>query len=302
MKVAAGVLHYRFWPDVRTTLDALLAQTRAPDAILVVDHASGDGSADEIRAAYPDLELMELVENRGPTAGMNHLLRTLLARDVDAVLVLPHDLELAPDALAQLAARLEREPGLGAVGPLVAFKDRRERVFYAGGYVRRHNWSLYFRDSPPEVSDWRDEPPHRVDFLELGGILLRAEAARGAGPLPDRFYYWMDDIDYTIRIGAQGWRLECVPAAVAWQDFSDPPPYLATRNTLGLIARNAPRRVLARELVRTAYWLVRDTVRPRAGSRADLRPRLRGLVDFCLNRWGQPPAAPAEKRSTRPSK
>jgi GT2 family glycosyltransferase len=289
MRIVAGVLHYRFWPRVRETLDGLLAQTRQPDQVVVMDHASGDGSSARIRAAYPELEVLELPENRGPTAGMNQLLRALLARSADAVFILTDDLRLAPDALQQLAARMEEEPTLGAAGPLIALQESPDRVFYAGGYVRRHNWSLDFRGVPEVVSGWRGEAPHLVDFLELGGILIRTEAARAAGFLPERFYYWADDVDYTLRIGSLGWRLECVPTAVGWQELGYPPPYLATRNTLGLIARNAPRRFLARELVRTVYWLIRDTIRPPEGTRADIWLRFRGLLDFCLNRWGPPP-------------
>ena len=289
MRVGAGVLHYRGWPDVEPTLTGLLGQTRSPEDVLVIDHASLDGSADKIREAFPDLELLELSENRGPTAGMNRLLAALLERDFDALFILPHDLELAPDALERLVERLEQEPELGAVGPLIAHQHDRDLVFCAGGYVRRHNWSLQFREQPAAVSEWEGRPPHAVDFLELGGILMRADAARAVGPLPEHFYYWADDVDLALRLGRLGWCLECVPAAVAWQELGSPPWYLATRNTLGLIARNAPRRLLARELVRTLYWLARDAVRPGARPRNTLRPRMRGLVDFCLGRWGPPP-------------
>lgn len=290
MRIGAGVFHYRYWPGVRDTLDGLLAQTRKPDEILVFDHASGDGSADQIRAAYPNLEVIEAPVNRGPAVGASSLLKLLLARDFDAVLPCPHDLELAPDALEHLAARLEKDSTVGAAGPLTAFQDERDKVFYAGGYVRRHNWSLEFRGDHTRVSEWRGQPPRSVDFLQTGGALLRAEAARQVGDMPEKFYYWSDDVDYTLRIGAAGWRVECVPAAVGWQDFSEPPPYIATRNRLGLIARNAPKRFVGRELLRQVCLLGHDALRPPDGTRADLWPRLRGIVDFCRNRWGPPPA------------
>jgi GT2 family glycosyltransferase len=298
LTIGAGVLHYRFWPGVRQTVDGLMAQTRQPDLVLIVDHASRDESCARIRQTYPEFELVELVENRGPTAGMNQLIATLIDRDVDAVLVLPHDLHLAPDALEQLAARLENDARLGAVGPVIGHQRDRERVFYAGGYVDPRTWDLEFRERPERLVDWRGRPPQRADFLELGGILVRVEAARQVGGLPEHFYYLHDDVDYTLRIAARGWRLECVPAAVAWQDLGDPkrqellaptPPYLHVRNRLGLLARNAPRRILVRELARTAVWLVRDAVRPRNRNRADLWPRFRGLMDFCRSRWGPPP-------------
>ena len=292
------MLHYRAWPGMGETLDGLLAQTRRPDEVVVVDHASGDGSVVHIRDAYPAIELVELEENRGPTAGMNRLISEIMQRGVDAVFVFPHDIELAPDALEHLAIHLEDNPRLGAVGPLVGHQRDRERVFCAGGHVDPRTWDFTFVDQPSRMGSWRGRPPHPVDFLELGGILLRADAVRAAGGLPVRFYYMHDDLDYTLRIGSLGWGLECVPAARAWQDLGDPgrtdlipppPPYLQVRNRLGLIANNAPRRILAREILRVLSWLVRDAVRPRGGSRSDLWPRFRGLADFCLGRWGPPP-------------
>jgi GT2 family glycosyltransferase len=289
MRIGAGILHYRDWPGVCVTIDALLAQTRKPDHLLVFDHASGDGSAGAIRASYPEIEVVEAPDNRGPAAGENRMMNELLSREFDAIFILPDDLEIAPDTLEHLAARLEEDQSIGVVGPLIAHKHDRDRIFYAGGYVRRHNWSLDFREVPSKLSEWKGQSPRAVDFLQTGGALMRARAVNQAGDNEEKFYYWADDVDYTLKLGALGWRVECVPAAVGWQEFGYPPPYIATRNRLLLIARNAPKRFVARELARQAYWLVRDAISPPDGTRNDLWPRLRGIVDFCRGRWGPPP-------------
>ncbi len=288
MRIGAGIFHYRHWPGVRGTIDALLAQTRRPDAIVLYDHASGDGSADAIRAAYPDIEVVDAPDNRGAVAGENRIRRLLLERDFDALYVSPDDLELAPDALELLEARLEEEPAVGAVGPLIARPADRERIVFAGGYVRRDTWALDFRDSPPLLSDWAGTPPQQVDFIQTGGMLMRTEVARQAGEMSEKYYYWMEDVDYTLRIGKLGWRVECLPAAVGWQDFGRPPGYIWTRNRLLLIARNAPKRFVPREVARQLYWIGRDAVNPPDGSRQELWARFRGVVDFCLGRWGRP--------------
>jgi GT2 family glycosyltransferase len=292
VKIRAGILHYRYWPGVSSTIDTVLAQTRRPDEIVVLDHASGDGSAQKIRETYPQVIVIEAEENRGPAVGEQMLVQHLLSEECDAILILPDDIDLAPDALETLAARLEADPTLGGVGPIVAHQNRPDRIFYAGGFIRRHNWALHLLHEPEDLAAWKGREPHEVDFLETGGVLLRAEAARPVGVGAEHFYYFLDDVDYTMMIAAQGWRLECVPAAVAWQTLGEPgpSPYIQTRNRLGLIARNAPRRLLLRELVRTVYLLVKDAIKPPDGSRADLRQRLRGLVDFSLGRWGAPPS------------
>ena len=298
LRIGTGVLHYQSWPTVRSTIDGVLTQTRPPDDIVIVDHASGDGSAAKLRAAYPQLDVVELPDNRGPAAGMSRTVAAVLDKDVDAVFVLTDDTELAPDALEHLSERLENEPSVGAAGPLITHQRAPELTFYAGGDIDPRTWDLIGRETPPSLKDWQGKPPHRVDCLVLAGLLVRAEAVRAAGLPDERFYHHWDDVDFSLRIGAQGWRLECVPAAVARLDLAGssdatllapPPPYLTVRNRLGVLARNAPRRTVAREVLRVISWLVRDSIRPRAGSRADLKPRLWGLVHFCLGRWGPPP-------------
>jgi GT2 family glycosyltransferase len=298
LRIAAGVLHYRFWPDVRPTIDKLLEQSRPPDEIMVLDHASGDGSVAKIREAYPQLEVVELPENRGASAGYSQLLRALLTKDADAVFALTDDIELAPDALELLAARLVADSGLGAVGPLAAHRREPELIFYAGGYIDARTWDFEFREKPPHVSDWKGRPPQRCDFLGTAGILMRTSAGREIEPMVEHFYHGFDDVDYTLQFGPKGWKLECVPAAVSWRDIGDASgpelftpvdPYLIVRNRLGVIARKAPRRMLVREMVRVVKWVIWDAVRPRGGSRAELGRRLRGLIDFSRGRWGPPP-------------
>src|SRR5437867_12685154 len=117
MRVGAVVLHYRLWPRVLQTLEALVSQTRPPDEIVVVDNHSGDGSVGRLRRAFPSIHVIEARENGGYAAGMNIGTDAVLGRGADAILLLTHECRMAPDALGELVARLEVEPALGAVGP-----------------------------------------------------------------------------------------------------------------------------------------------------------------------------------------
>jgi GT2 family glycosyltransferase len=290
MRVGTGLLYYRFWPGVRVALDALLAQTRASDFVIVLDHASVDGSAAELVQAYPQVELVKAQENRGPIGGRNALLRRLLETDVDAMLLLNHDCKLAPDALELLVERLEQEPRVGVVGPLISSLSEPDRVVIAGGTIDRRTWDTHSIDSPSLVSEWRGRPPHSADWLNGSALLLRAEAARSTGPFYEEFFYYFDEADYMLRLAALGWGVECVPAAVAWEESGEAPPYLQARNRLGFVRRTAPRRYLLRELVRIVWLALRDIVSPPyPGARADVPARFRGLIDFLRNRWGPPP-------------
>jgi GT2 family glycosyltransferase len=304
VRIGAAVLHYRFWPGVRPTLDAVLAQSRPADELVLVDNGSDDGSADHIRRAYPQFDLVEVSQNRGPVAGMNLALTSSLAREVDGVLLLPHDCRLAPAALERLCARLEDDERIGAVGPLLGWVSQPERIWSAGGHIHARNWDVGHNVDPPLVSAWEDRPPRQVEWLEGSGLLLRASAARATGLLDERFFYYLDEPDYLLRMRALGWRVECVPSAVAWQEPGNPSSYIRVRNRLGFLARHAPSRYVARELLRVGFYMARDVLRPRVpADRADVRLRLRAVFDFLRNRWGPPPArsrnSPESPRASR---
>lgn len=290
MKIAAGVLHYRHWPGVRPTLDTLQAQTRPPDYIVLIDHASGDGSAQHIREAYPDVEVVEITTNRGPIAGMNHLLRETLARPADAIFLLPDDAPLAPDVLERLATRLEERPSLGGVCTLNVYPgDQGQPIIHHGGYIDTKTWHIKWSAEPGDVADWDSRAPHPVDWMEAAGMLFRSTAARQAGLFNESFYHRDGTAEFTMRMSSLGWDLECVPAAVVHTDVGKDSVYLNTRNHLEIIRLHAPPRFLAREVARTFYLVAGDVLSPRRRPTRDTWYRLKGLIDFTRRHFGPPP-------------
>jgi GT2 family glycosyltransferase len=227
--------------------------------------------------------------NEGPLVGMNQLRSTLLSLDCDAILMLTHDCLLAPTALEPLETRLEADEAIGAVGPVLGQIAAPERVSSAGGMIDPRTWHPSVVTVPQQMSAWRGRAPVAVHWLNGSAVLLRAAAARETGPYNEEFFYSYDEVDYFTRMRRRGWRVECVPQAVGWEDPGPGSPYLEVRNQLGFIARNAPKRVLVRDILRTIYWASRDMVRARSSDRHRPWLQLRGLVDFLRNRWGPPP-------------
>lgn len=290
MRVGAVVLHYRFWPQVRSTLGCLLSQHRRPDEIIVVDNCSGDGSVGRIREAFGGLTVLESGHNGGYAAGMNIGIRRLLHQGMDAILLLTHDCELRSDAVQKLEERLEARPRVAALGPLLGFSNARERVFSAGGLVDPMTWETNHISTPGEIVGWRGKPPHKVEWLDGAAILLRADAVRQAGPLSTSYFLYFEDSDYILRLRRLGWEAECVPDAVGWQEprMKGLPLEYRIRNRLRFLARNAPRAVLDREIYSLILWSIKRTVRRPRKVRQIWAPRVKGIVDFALARNSPP--------------
>lgn len=292
------LVHYRARWQATASLQALLSGTRRPDHVLVVDNASADGSVVALRGQFPHIEFVEAGSNRGAAAAMNLGTASLLALGVLEILLLTADCVLAPTALEELEARLTSEPEVGAVGPLLAFASAPEKVFSAGGYLDRGTWDPRHHRDPPHLDDWKGMPPQAREWLDGACLLVRVEALQATGPFDEEYFHYFDDVDHHMRMRACGWRVECVPSAVAWQEPGDLAPDLWVRNRLRFLMRHAPRHVLARELARQVRSEIREL---RVGDRQRAAARRRGLALFLSGRWGPCRRIGLSRSSTRRS-
>lgn len=280
MRIGAVVLHYRYWPAVNDTLDALAAQDHPIEHILVIDNASGDGSADRLRGRA-DIELVEADSNGGYAAGMNLGIELLQSRSLDAVLLLTHEAVLNPTGLSALASALEAHPDLGAVGPLLAWRDQPDRVYSAGVSFSPRSWSTHHIGANDPVTSWSDRGLQPADSLDGAAALIRRAAIDATGRISEDYFLYFEEADYFVRMRRAGWTVACIPAALAMQQPGDPPGALWVRNELRFLADNAPRRILAREVLRTTYHAVGDVLHGRG---AGARDRVAGLAAFVSGR------------------
>jgi GT2 family glycosyltransferase len=267
MIVGVVVLHYRNWPVIAGTLEALRRQTRQADRIVVVDNASGDADVAAIRSRFPELDVQALNQNLGYAAGMNAGVGRLPA-DVDAVLLLTHECVLAPDALQRLVSALEADPRCAAVGPLLRRRDDGS-VWSAGGRLDTRTgrpWHIRETAAARREADW----------LDGAALLVRAEDLRRVGGLDETYFLYYEELDLCLRLRAAGHVLRCVTEAVAWQQPGNASPYLDARN-FPRVLRRAGRPAAAALAVLTHLAAgLRDLAVP--GRRSMAWPRLAGVV------------------------
>ena len=120
-RVVAVVVTYNRRDLLTEALSAVLAQSRAPDAVLVIDNASTDGTTEMVRARFPSVRLATARRNTGGAGGFAYGLALALADAADLVWLMDDDTVPEPGALRAMlerpgapprpAARADREPG-----------------------------------------------------------------------------------------------------------------------------------------------------------------------------------------------
>ena len=207
------------------SLSADLARTEALTQVWVVDNASGDGTAEMVRARHPWVNLLEPGRNLGFVGGNNLVLRRLLESGTlpDAVWLLNPDTEVRPGATAALLEALRRHPRAGLLTPKLLNPDgslQPSAFRFPGllqplfdlGYLPRFLYESRWNGRYPR-SLYRRREPQLIDHPLGAAMMARGEALRKVGPLDDGFFMYCEEIDWAWRMRRAGWRSYLVPQA-----------------------------------------------------------------------------------------
>lgn len=276
------------------TLDSLREQTYGRIVPVVLDNGSDDQAEElrRIRETHPEACLFGAKSNLGFARGCNAGLRVALRMGADYLMLLNNDVALHPDAIAELVATLEADPGMGAAGPLIYYASEPQRVWFGGGEVQMGGrvGAEHGEDTDARPGD----PPRGSGWLPGTAIMARREAVLRAGPLDPAYFLYWEDVDWCMRLRRAGYRLLLVPGAVLWHKVNASTGalplslsivYYWERNRLRFIERwgDLPTRLIAwsKILWRLLAWGVRLPPHdPQA------RVKLEAYRDYLLRRFG----------------
>jgi GT2 family glycosyltransferase len=288
------------WNQPEFTLDCLDSlQTIDYPAfdVIVVDNGSVDGSPARIRAAYPELTLIENSRNLGFAAGNNVGIAHALANGADYVLLLNNDTEVAPNLLRALVDVAECDSRIGAVGPKIYYYDHADVIWSAGGAVNRFGEPRHLQENQLDVESLAS--PQDVDYVTGCALMVRRQVIEELGPLDARFFIYFEETEWCARMRRAGFRIVYVPHARMWHKISMTARttsrrylYLMTRNRLLYLrlSRASPLAICGAtfDLLRTAgSWMLKPRNR---AMRPYSTALLRGVFDFAMGRFGAPPA------------
>ncbi|MFC7405050.1 glycosyltransferase [Georgenia alba] len=176
------------------TLDGLAAQDRPCDAVVVVDNASSDGSADLADAHPLAPEVVRLPRNTGGAGGFAAgTARAVRSHRADLVWLMDDDTVPTPSALAELLRARSRYAGRPALlASRAVWHDGRDHPMNTPR--RRFGLARPFTGRAAAVGG---VPIRSASFVST---LVDARAVREEG-LPEAAYFiWNDDFEFTARL------------------------------------------------------------------------------------------------------
>lgn len=189
--------------------------------IVVVDNASVEDTVTRVRV-HPEVICVEMGANLGYAGGIN--IGRLHVGECGALAVLNPDLVLEPGSLHEMFSALD-DPAVGVVVPMLYDFDgrldlslRREPTLLSeiGDALFGH----HFRRRPGPMSDLVQNEHeyvdrHIVDWATGAVMLISSVCERTVGAWDERFFLYMEEVDYAARVREAGFLVMYVPQARA---------------------------------------------------------------------------------------
>lgn len=253
-EISAVLLNWKGADDTIDCIRTLCAEpARRPWHIVVVENASGDGSADRIAAACaamniqlhrirydsaderfnepmdtPDagsVVMIEADDNLGFCIGNNVGVKWALSHGADAALVLNNDTTVAPDMIEQLAAAAEALGPRALISPQILYEAEPDTVWWCGGEFSRTLSPSYRHQGEKRQVGHDDFPPSQ--WVSGCATLISKELFEELGLYDPAFFIWCEEWDLSLRASKRGTPMHVAPNAIVYHKVG---------RTLGIIS------------------------------------------------------------------
>ena len=286
------------WNGKKDTLQCLhslfaMIKNRIHTEIVVVDNASTDDSVLVVSKQFSTVHIIKNKKNLGFTGGNNVGIMYALAHGADAVWLLNNDTYVDKYAMRALIDALTNEY-VGIVGSKIYFsygrefhdryaeKEKGRVLWYAGGAIDWKNMYASHR-GVDEVDQGQYDKREETPFITGCSMMIKRAVFEAVGYLDDKFYLYLEDLDFSLRAKRAGFSLVYVPGSTIWHNnagSTDTPghglhEYYITRNRLLVGMRYAP--------LRTKIALVREAVQFAFGGSHSQK---QAVVDAVMGKFG----------------
>jgi GT2 family glycosyltransferase len=214
---------------VGAALDAIAAQLRDGDELIVVDSGSTDGTPQAVRESAPSATLIDAGENLGFAAGSN---RGAAISSGELLLFLNPDAVVAAGFRESIERPLTEGRGWAAWQGMVTAEGGRT-INSRGGEVHFTGiaWAGGAGEAMPDspAASGQETSPERPSGTAAAGfepgfvsgacLAVPARAFEELGGFAEEFFLYHEDVDLSLRVRLAGGRLGVEPAARVDHDY-----------------------------------------------------------------------------------
>lgn len=210
--------------------------------VIVVDNASKEDDASVIAQRHPQVQVIRSLQNLG-FAGGNNL--GIQAARGQYLFLINNDTIFRDFNVQSLIDRLESSPTIGMVCPKIRFAWGDNPIQYTGytplSRITMRNRSIGFG----ETDHGQYDTAHTTPYAHGAAMLVKREAIEKAGMMPECYFLYYEELDWSMMIRRAGYDIWYDPACTIFHKESQSTgqnsplrTYYITRNRLLFVKRN----------------------------------------------------------------
>ena len=239
-KISIITINYNGIKDTCELIDSIPFKENME--VIVVDNASIQNEASVISEKYPQVKVIRSPKNLGFAGGNNLGIKEAKGK---YILIINNDTYFKEFNIDALIERLESSDRIGIVCPKLRFAWGSNPIQFAGytslTNITVRNQALGFGEEDKGQYDTALPTP----YAHGAAMLIKREAINKVGLMPECFFLYYEEIDWSMMFTRAGYEIWYDPACTVYHKESQTTgqnsplrTYYITRNRLLLVKRN----------------------------------------------------------------
>ena len=226
MKIAIVVLNYNGKENTLACINSIkkLNKSNYKVELIVVDNASNDGSSEAL-SKIKDIMLVKNDKNLGYSGGNNIGIKHALSLGSEYILILNNDTIVEKSLIINLINSAKKGD---IVSPKIYFakgfefhKNRYKKedlgkvIWYAGGKIDWQN-VIGIHIGVDEVDHGQFSKRLEINLATGACILIRRQVFKKIGFFDEKYFLYLEDMDFCVRAKRAGFKIIFEPKAILW--------------------------------------------------------------------------------------
>ena len=200
-KISIIIPHYNGHEILNNCLKSLYEFKLHDAEIIIVNNNSSDGSINKIKLDFPQVTIINLLENKGYAGGCNHGANHA---NGEFLVFLNNDAEVTENWLIELLNIMDNDPNISSVQPKILNKKDETKFDYAGasgGFMDKYCYPFargrIFYSIEEDTGQYDDSI--KIFWASGTGFMTRKSIFKNLGGFDEQLFAHMEEIDYHWR-------------------------------------------------------------------------------------------------------
>lgn len=219
LKVGVILVNYNGKNYNEECIDSILKSTYKNLEVIVIDNASSDDSVELLKKRYMNnITVVETGLNLGFSGGNNVGIKLALEKKCDFILLLNND-TVIEEKMIEIMVETSVNNQYCVISPKIYYYDNKEVIWSAGADM------IWKKGIPAqrgmnEVDKGQYDIECNVEIATGCCLLIHKNIIKEVGLLPDDYFLYYEDTDYTTNIVRRGYKLLYLPSARMYHKVS----------------------------------------------------------------------------------